>query len=53
VIFYHLLKEGTQYQDLGATYFDERDRQVVIRRAVRRLESLGCKVTLESLPQAA
>jgi transposase len=53
VIFYHLLKEETQYQDLGATYFDERDRQCVIRRAVRRLESLGHKVTLEPLAQAA
>ena len=26
VIAYHLLTEGTAYQDLGPQYFDERDR---------------------------
>ena len=35
------------YEDLGANYFDERDRQAVERRLVRRLEALGHKVTLE------
>ncbi len=47
VIAYHLLARGTTYQDLGVHYFDERDRRAVERRAVRRLEGLGCKVTLE------
>ncbi len=47
VIAYHLLSRGTTYQDLGVNYFDERDRQAVERRAVRRLEALGYKVTLE------
>jgi transposase len=47
VIAYHLLSRGTTYQDLGVNYFDERDRQAVERRAVRRLEALGFKVTLE------
>jgi transposase len=47
VIVYHILKEGTVYEDLGQNYFDERDKEAVIRREVRRLEKLGCKVTVE------
>jgi transposase len=46
VIAYHLLREGTTYRDLGATYFDARDRAAVERRLVRRLEALGHTVTL-------
>jgi len=47
VTIYHMLTRGTTYSDLGGNYFDERDRQATIRRAVRRIESLGYKVTLE------
>jgi transposase len=46
VIAYHLLRDGTAYHDLGPHYFDERDRQAVERRLVRRLESLGYAVAL-------
>lgn len=51
VIVYHILRDGTTYQDLGANYFDERDKAAVIRKAVRRIQSLGYKVTVE--PNAA
>jgi transposase len=51
VIAYHLLRDGTAYHDLGPRYFDERDRQAVERRLVRRLEGLGYRVALE--PRAA
>ncbi len=47
VIAYHLLTEGTVYQDRGAQYFDERARQEVERRLVRRLEAPGYTVALE------
>ena len=47
VIVYHLLREGTAYDDLGPRYFDERDRQGVERRLVHRLEGFGYKVSLE------
>ncbi|MDP9374798.1 MAG: IS110 family transposase [Chloroflexota bacterium] len=47
VIAYHLLTEGTVYQDLGPHYFDERARQATERRLVHRLEALGYKVALE------
>ena len=32
VIVYHLLKHGLVYKDLGANYFDQRDKRVVARR---------------------
>ena len=47
VIIYHLLRDGTEYRDLGLQHFDERNRQAVERRLVHRLESLGYKVSLE------
>jgi transposase len=52
VIAYHLLAHGHEYDDLGANYFDERDRQLVQRRLVRRLEDLGYRVNLEPLVSA-
>jgi transposase len=45
-ITYHLLTRHSVYQDLGPNYFDERDREGVKRRAVRRLEQLGYQVVL-------
>jgi len=42
-----MILKGTIYSDLGANYFDERNRRSVVKRAVQRIESLGCKVTLE------
>jgi transposase len=46
-IMYQLLRKGEDYTDLGADYFDRRDRDHLTRRLVRRLEGLGLKVTLE------
>jgi transposase len=51
VIIYHLLRDGSTYQDLGSTYFDERDQQAVQKRLVRRLERLGYQVELQPLAQ--
>ena len=50
VIIYHILSRKEAYQDLGANYFDERDRQTVQRRLVRRLEQLGYQVTVQPAP---
>ncbi len=49
VIVYHMLRDGTEYQDLGTSYFDERDRAAIQRRAVGRLEALGFRVHLEPI----
>jgi transposase len=47
---YHLLKyPDSVYEERGAHYFDERDRQGVERRLVRRLERLGYQVALEPI----
>jgi transposase len=58
VIVYHVLRGHVSYQELGGNYFDERERQMVAKRAVRRLEQLGYHVHLEPratpcTPQAA
>lgn len=53
VIAYHLIERGTEYVDLGATYFDQRKKDTVQQQLVRRLEKLGFKVTLETLEIAA
>ncbi len=47
VVIYHLLTRPQPYQDLGFLYFDERKQQTTINAAVRRIERLGYKVTLE------
>src|SRR5579859_7258132 len=46
VIAYHLLKEGTDYTDLGHNYFDERAKEHTVRRAMQRIEQLGYAVTV-------
>jgi transposase len=46
-IVYYLLRDDTDYRELGGGYFDERSKQTVTKRAVQRLEHLGFKVTLE------
>lgn len=45
-IAYHLLRQETTYRDLGPNYFDEREHQRTVRRAVARLERLGYAVML-------
>jgi transposase len=52
-IGYHLVRDGTTYQELGANYYDERERSHVERRLVRRLEALGHTVTLAPKDPAA
>lgn len=49
---YYLLTRGGTYEDLGETYFDDRDRQAVVRRSVRRLQALGYSVQLQELQAA-
>jgi transposase len=53
VIIYHILSKRVGYQDLGEDYFDRHNTDVQRRRLIRRLESLGFKVTAEEIPQVA
>jgi transposase len=52
VVIYHMLKDGTVYQDMSSDYFDRLDREAIKKRTVRRLENLGFKVTLEEVAAA-
>ncbi len=47
MIIYHIMRDGTIYEDLCPHYFVERDRQGTERRLVRQLEGLGYTVSLE------
>jgi transposase len=46
VIYYHMLTTGKPYQEKGADYFSELDRQHAERRLTKQLERLGYQVTL-------
>jgi transposase len=43
---YHMLRDGTEHEDLGADHFDRRDRTHAAKRLTRRLEQLGFSVEL-------
>ncbi len=46
-ITYHLLSKRQPYRELGATYFEERKKDAVVKQSIRRLEALGYKVTIQ------
>ena len=47
-IAYYVMRDGVTYHELGADYFDRRDRERTTRRHMKQLEALGYKVTLET-----
>jgi hypothetical protein len=47
VICYHMIKNRSRYNDLGADFFQNRNRDSLIRQNVKRLQSLGLIVTHE------
>ena len=46
---YHMLKDGTFYQDLGPEHFHRRSKTTYMQRLVRRLEHLGYAVDIKPL----
>jgi transposase len=46
---YHMLKNGTTYQDLGPSYFDNRAKDKQVLRLVNRLRSLGLAVQINPM----
>jgi transposase len=46
---YHMLKNGTVYQDLGASYFDNRAKDKQALRLISRLKNLGFEVQIKPL----
>ncbi len=39
---FHMLRDGTEYNDLGSEHFDRQDRSKTTRRLLKRLQDLGC-----------
>ena len=46
---YHMLKDGTMYQDLGCNHFDRRSTNQQKKRLVKRLTDLGYAVEIKPL----
>jgi transposase len=46
-IAYCMLRDGTDYKDLGGAHFDVRDKQKTAKRLLRRLEQLGVRVQVQ------
>lgn len=51
VIVYHLLKDDLIYQELGADFLDQRNKDHTAKRLAKRLQQLGYDVTL--IPKTA
>jgi len=47
IICYFMIRDGVSYQELGATYFDKRNTEGIVKRSVKRLETLGFEVTVK------
>lgn len=41
---WHMLRDGTEWRDLGAAHFDRADAQKTANRLIRRLQQIGFKV---------
>lgn len=50
IVFYHVLKDHKEYQDLGADYFDRQAPERLRRYFTHRLESLGLEVIIRPKP---
>lgn len=46
---YHILRNKTEYKELGATYLDGRKKDRIVRSYLKRLQNLGYGVTLQPL----
>ncbi len=45
-VIYHILQDGTDYRELGATHFDRLNREAIVRRAIQQIQRNGFAVTL-------
>ena len=43
---YHMILRNEPYQELGATYLDQLDKDRTVKRLVKRLEALGLQVAV-------
>jgi transposase len=50
---YHMLKDGTHHQDLGANHFDHRSTEIKAKRLAAQIAKLGFQVELRPIAEAA
>jgi transposase len=53
IAVYHMLKDGTHHQDLGANHFDHRSTEIKAKRLAAQIAKLGFQVELRPLADAA
>ncbi|MET7520682.1 IS110 family transposase [Streptomyces sp. NPDC005480] len=53
IAIWHMLTDNVPYQELGGTYFTQRDPERAARKAVGQLNQLGYRVTLDPIDSAA
>lgn len=46
-IVYHILRNNVPYKELGSDFFEQRRKNDIVKKSVKRLESLGLKVSVE------
>jgi transposase len=51
-IIFHVLRDDSVYQELGAAYFDHQNKPKLMRRYVQGLQGLGYYVTLKPVEEA-
>jgi len=44
---YSMLRDGTEFQDLGSNFFVQRDKEPLTKRLLRRLRDLGVDVEVK------
>ena len=50
---WHMLRNGTEWRELGAAYFDRADAKKTATRLIRRLQQIGYAVQITSVAPAA
>ncbi|HBQ86738.1 MAG TPA: IS110 family transposase, partial [Syntrophomonas sp.] len=46
-IVYHMLKANTPYKELGPDFFEQRRKNEIVKKSVKRLEAFGYTVTID------
>ncbi len=50
-IIFHIVRDGGVYKELGASHYDQQNKQKTTRRLIERLQRLGYYVTLKAIPE--
>lgn len=53
IIAWHIIQDGTVYEELGGNHYDRLHPDRSARRLIKRLEQIGFQVTVEKAPESA